>query len=247
MSTATNKHLVIVDDDPQIGDLLKDFLCKHGFEVSYANGGKALDAISQEKTIDLIVLDVMMPDEDGLSICKRLREESNVPVIMLSAVSGEIDRVVGLEVGADDYVAKPFSPRELLARVRALLRRSEFSREPATVTQAVIRQTLIEFDNWQLDINNRQLIDSEGLALPLSKGEYELLQVFLEHPKRTLSRDQLLDYARGRDMIPFDRSIDVQVARLRKKIEVDPKNPQLVITIRGGGYQFTASPLRKEV
>lgn len=245
MKPETVTHIAIVDDDPQIGDLLQDFLTKHGFSVVVANDATALDALLAAQAIDLIVLDVMMPGEDGVSVCRRLRQDSNIPVIMLSAVSAEVDRIIGLEMGADDYLAKPFSPRELLARIKALLRRVQDtppSSERDHARLPMMQSSFIYFDKWTLDCNKRQLLAPDDLAIPLSKGEYELLWVFLQHAGRTLSRDQLLDLARGREAIPFDRSVDVQVARLRKKIEIDAKNPKLIITIRGGGYQLTVKP-----
>ena len=231
-------HILVVDDDQQICDLVQDYLQQHGFKVSVANNGRQMRRIMKDAVIDLVVLDVMLPQEDGLSLCKKLREESQVMVVMLSAMGEETDRIVGLEVGADDYVAKPFNPRELLARIKALLRRDQNNKIGDNKRLAQLSD--ITFLNWRLDRNRRILIDPEGITVPLSAGEYDLLLAFLENPRRTLSRDQLLDLYRGREGNPFDRTIDVQVARIRKKIEVDPKNPQIIVTVRGGGYQFTA-------
>lgn len=234
-------HILIVDDDPQIGDLLSDYLEQHGFRVTLARDGREMKKALKRVQVDLVVLDIMLPGEDGLSLCRFLRESSEVPIIMLSAVGEEADRVVGLEVGADDYLAKPFSPRELLARIKALVRRTTGNLAEQRKARQVATMPNIYFKDWTLDQNKRRLIAPEGLTVPLSAGEYELLVAFLENPQRTLSRDQLLDLTRGRESIPFDRTIDVQVARLRKKIEKDPKSPKTIVTMRGDGYQFTAT------
>lgn len=231
-------HVLIVDDDKQICDLVKDYLQKHGLKVSVAHDGRQMRRIMKETIIDLVVLDVMLPQEDGLSLCKKLREESQVLVVMLSAMGEETDRIVGLEVGADDYVPKPFNPRELLARIKALIRRRQTHLVGDSKSLAQLSD--ISFLNWRLDRNRRLLIAPDDVTVPLSAGEYDLLLAFLENPHRTLTRDQLLDLYRGREGTPFDRTIDVQVARIRKKIEEDPKHPEIIITVRGGGYQFTA-------
>lgn len=233
-------HILIVDDDPQIGDLLGDYLQQHGYRVSQARDGHEMWRQLKKAKIDLVVLDIMLPGEDGLSLCRRLREQSEVLIIMLSAVGEEADRIVGLEVGADDYLSKPFSPRELLARIKALARRTTGTLAAKRKASQLANLPNIRFLNWTLDRNKRRLIDPDGVTVPLSAGEYELLLAFLEHPKRILNRDQLLDMTRGREASPFDRTIDVQVARLRKKIEKDPKDPKIIITMRGDGYQFDA-------
>lgn len=228
MSSAN--RILIVDDDVEICNLLQKFLAQHGYKVLTANNGRQMQHMLSINKVDLIVLDIMMPGSDGLELCRKLRTKSGIPIIMLSAMGDEADRVVGLEVGADDYLPKPFSPRELLARIKALLRRAHG--ELPTAAQ-------IKFDAWTLDRNKRHLVSPDGLTIPLSAGEFDLLVAFIEHAGRTLNRDQLMDLTRGREADPFDRTIDVQVGRLRKKIEKDPKNPELVITVRGGGYRFT--------
>lgn len=234
-------HILVVDDDPQICDLVKDYLEKHGYRVETARDGIEMQRMLGKHTIDLVVLDIMLPGEDGLTLCRKLRENSDVMIIMLSAVGEEADRIIGLEVGADDYLAKPFSPRELLARMKALERRTTGALGQQRKSRAIASLPDIKFLDWTLDRNKRRLIADDDVIVPLTAGEYELLLVFLENPGRTLSRDQLLDATRGREANPFDRTIDVQIARLRKKIEQDPKDPKVIITVRGGGYQFTAS------
>jgi len=225
-------HLLVVDDDREIRDLLKRFLAKHGFRVTVAEDGPSCMEAVEVGYFDLVVLDVMMPGEDGLSVCRRLRTKSAVPIIMLTAVAEETDRIVGLEIGADDYLPKPFNPRELLARIRAILRRAEPLRE------APVTQEQFHFQDWTLDPRSRLLTDPGGAAVELTSGEFDLLVAFAKRPNRVLSRDQLLDITKGREAMPFDRSIDVQLSRLRKKIEVDHKAPRLIKTVRGGGYMF---------
>jgi len=232
-------HILVVDDDPQIGDLVSDYLCQHGYRVSTARDGVQMKKCLKAHAIDLIVLDIMLPGEDGLTLCRRLREESEVMIIMLSAVGEEADRIVGLEVGADDYLAKPFSPRELLARIKALTRRSEGKLADKRREKHISSLPNLCFQDWQLDRNRRRLIAPDGVTVPLSSAEYALLVAFMEHPQRILSRDQLLDLTRGRAANPFDRTIDVQVARLRKKLEDNPKEPKIIVTVRASGYQFT--------
>ncbi|MBK3773745.1 response regulator [Azospirillum sp. YIM DDC1] len=230
-------HLLVVDDDREIRTLLSQFLTRHGFRVTGAKDGVEMMRTLDSARVDLIVLDLMMPGEDGLSLCRRLRatpETAQTPVIMLTAMGEETDRIVGLEMGADDYLAKPFSPRELLARVKAVLRRA--SGPP--VAGGAVGKTL-GFEGWTLDLAKRELRSPDGVLVQLSAGEYDLLVAFVEHPQRVLTRDQLLDLARGRSAVPFDRSIDVQVSRLRRKIEPDPADPTMIKTVRGGGYLFT--------
>ena len=233
-------HILVVDDDPQIGDLVKDYLEQQGLRVSTAHDGQEMQRIMMRTKVDVVVLDLMLPGEDGLSLCRKLRESTDAMIIMLSAMGEESDRVIGLEVGADDYMSKPFSPRELLARIKSLIRRMTEVSADGAKARRIAELPNIRFKNWTLDRNRRRLISPDGVTVPLSSGEYELLLAFLENSKRTLNRDQLLDLTRGRESGPFDRTIDVQVARLRKKIEDDPKNPELIITVRGGGYQFDA-------
>jgi two-component system OmpR family response regulator len=187
--------------------------------------------------IDLILLDIMLPGRNGLELCRRVREQSHVPVMMLTAMGDEADRVVGLEIGADDYLTKPFSPRELLARVRAILRRQSFLGEQPAPPQGAGK--MFRFAGWKLDLARRRLEAPDGMMVGLTTGEYEMLVVFAERANRVLSRDQLLDLTRGTEASPFDRSIDVQVSRLRRKIEPDPKAPSMIVTVRGGGYVFT--------
>jgi two-component system OmpR family response regulator len=189
-----------------------------------------------EREFDLLVLDLMMPGEDGLTLCRELRVKSRLPIIMLTAMGEETDRIIGLEMGADDYLAKPFNPRELLARIKAVMRRTQAEIQP--VPETLTRD--LRFDRWLLDINRRELVDEEGVGMSLSTAEFDLLKVFLERPQRVLSRDQLLDLARGREAVAFDRAIDTLVSRLRRKLERDPKNPELIKTIWGGGYLFAA-------
>ena len=234
----SSPHLLIVDDDREIRELLSRFLRKHGFRVSVAVDGREMRKALAERAIDLVVLDLMLPGEDGLSVCRRLRSDSTMPVIMLTAMGEEIDRIVGLEMGADDYLAKPFNPRELLARINAVLRRTGASAVHAARAADEQSTMRVRFDGWTLDLNKRELISPSGVLVPMSAGEFALLATFVAHPQRVLSRDQLLDFARGRDAQPFDRAIDVQVSRLRRKIEDDPREPALIKTVRGGGYLF---------
>jgi len=228
-------QLLNVDDDREICLLLTKFLIRHGYRVTSAADGPTMMKALEAARIDLVVLDLMLPGEDGLSLCRRLRVASTLPIIMLTAVGEETDRIVGLEMGADDYLAKPFNPRELLARIKAVLRRAGPGRSVVAPTDRVL-----VFDGWRLDTARRQLFTPDDMLLPLRAGEYELLLAFLDHPQRVLSRDQLLDLARGRNASPFDRSVDVQVSRLRRKIEPDPAEPTLIRTVRGGGYIFSA-------
>jgi two-component system OmpR family response regulator len=229
-------HILVVDDHSEIRDLLKRFLEQHGLRVSCARDGKEMKRLLEEREFDLLVLDLMMPGEDGLTLCRELRAKSSLPIIMLTAMGEETDRIIGLEMGADDYLAKPFNPRELLARIKAVMRRTQVEPQPAPET--LTRD--LRFDRWLLDINRRELVDEEGVGLSLSTAEFDLLRVFLERPQRVLSRDQLLDLARGREAVAFDRAIDTLVSRLRRKLERDPKNPELIKTIWGGGYLFAA-------
>lgn len=233
-------HILVVDDDHEIRDLLARFLTKHGLRVTSAKNGDEMMKALDHGSMDLIVLDLMMPGEDGLSLTRRLRGQGrDIPIIMLTAMGEDTDRIVGLEVGADDYIPKPFNPRELLARVKAVLRRTQTSQAPHVDGSAGEGGTRYRFQGWSLDIATRDLTSPEGVILVLSAGEFDLLQAFVEHPRRVLSRDQLLDFARGRQAIPFDRSIDIQVSRLRRKLNDDAKDPQLIKTVRGGGYLFT--------
>ena len=226
-------HILVVDDHRDIRDLLARFLTKHGLRASVADSAAAARRALQASDVDLVVLDIMMPGEDGLSLTRSLRETKDIPVILLTAMGEETDRIVGLEVGADDYVSKPFNPRELLARIKAVLRRAQ------TLPRA--RETALgrlAFDRWILDLGRRELVDEKNVSVALSSGEFRLLAALLERPGMVLTRDQLLDLTRGRSAQPFDRSIDNQVSRLRKKIERDPRTPQLIKTAWGDGYTF---------
>jgi two-component system OmpR family response regulator len=239
-------HILLVDDDREIRALLSRYLAGQGFRTTAAADGHEMREAMAGHVIDLIVLDLMLPGEDGLTLCCWVRAQSNVPVIMLTARGEEIDRIVGLEMGADDYLPKPFNPRELVARIKAVLRRTD--RPSGGLAGGSIPQDqgeILIFAGWRLDIGARRLTAPDGVLVPLSAGEFGLLAAFASHPQRVLSRDHLLDLARGREAQPFDRSIDVQVSRLRRKIEEDPGNPQLISTVRGGGYMFTPSVERQ--
>ncbi|MCY4549456.1 MAG: response regulator [Defluviicoccus sp.] len=233
-------HILIVDDDREIRDLTGRYLRKNGFRVDSAADSKAMERLLRDGRFDLVVLDLMLPGEDGLSICRRLRAATRIPILMLTAVAEDTDRIVGLEMGADDYLTKPFNPRELLARIRAVLRRADGQgavQEPA--------DGALVFAGWRLDPARRELRDPDGVLVALTAGEFALLAALAERPGRVLSRDRLLDLTRGRDAQPFDRSIDVQVSRLRRKIEPDPKKPEFIKTVRSGGYVFTPAVERR--
>ena len=233
--TSRLDKIVIVDDDARIRDLLRRFLSQEGFDVLLAEDGRALDRILQRETIDLIVLDLMLPGEDGLSICKRLRANATkIPVIMLTAKGEDVDRINGLDIGADDYLGKPFNPRELLARIHAVLRRrpqAEVPGAPATDKE------VITFSEFTLDLGMRSL-SKNGQDIPLTTGEFAMLKALVRHPRQALSRDKLAQLARGREFEPFDRSVDVQDSRLRKMIELDPASPKIIQTVWGVGYVF---------
>jgi two-component system OmpR family response regulator len=236
-------HLLVVDDDREIRTLLSQFLGRHGYRVSTARDGGEMARLLAAGRVDLLILDLMLPGEDGLSLCRRLRAEGDTPIIMLTAMGEETDRIVGLEMGADDYLPKPFNPRELLARIKAVLRRSGGPGAPLSAggNGAEAGGRVLVFEGWRLNLARRELHSAEGVLVQLSAGEFDLLAAFVEHPQRVLTRDQLLDLARGRAAVPFDRSIDVQVSRLRRKIEPDPADPTLIKTVRGGGYLFAAT------
>lgn len=232
----SSPHIAIVDDHRDIRDLVGKYLTQHGYRTSVADSAAALRRLLEKSAPDLVVLDVMMPGEDGLSLCRYLRSTTDLPVILLTAMTEETDRIVGLEVGADDYVGKPFNPRELLARIKAVLRRVN-SLPPQ---KGRLAAKTVRFDRWMLDAGRREVIGQDGVAVPLSTAEFRLLCAFLDHPGIVLSRDQLLDLTVGRSADPFDRSIDNQVSRLRKKVEADPKAPVLIKTHWGGGYSLEA-------
>jgi two-component system OmpR family response regulator len=225
-------HILIVDDDREIRSLLRDYLEKNGYRATAVADGKGMRRALEQSHIDLIVLDLMLPGEDGLSLCRELRVKSQIPVLMLTALAEEIDRIVGLEVGADDYLAKPFSPRELLGRIKAILRRTAYMpREPAPKSVRGYK-----FGDWQLDMTTRTLTHTDGTMVALGGAEFRLLGALLAHPKRVLSRVQLTELLRGRDIDPFDRSIDVRISRLRQTLRDDARAPTVIKTVYGEGY-----------
>lgn len=233
------QHIVVVDDEPEIRTMLKDYLGHAGFKVSVADGGEGLKAIIAEEEVDLVVLDVNMPGEDGFTLAKYLRGECHdLAIVMLTAAGDVLDRVVGLEMGADDYIAKPVDLRELLARIRAVLRRATSrsegvqDREDKTTSDAC-------FGEFRLNMESHRLYAADGSEVPLTSMEFDLLKAFADHPGQVLSRDRLLDLAHNKDWEPFDRSIDIRIARLRRKIEDDAAKPQIIKTVRGAGYIFT--------
>lgn len=229
-------QILIVDDDAEIRDLLAHYLEQEQFRVVTASSGRGIDKLLSENHFHLVLLDLMMPGEDGLSICRRIRATSSVPIIILTARGEEMDRIVGLEMGADDYVSKPFNPRELVARIKAVLWRTEHSYSAPLKGG---RQDHLVFDQYTINLAARSLQDQTGTDVDLSSGEFDLLSAFVRNPQRTLSRDQLLDLTQGRPLDPFDRSVDVQVSRLRQKIEPNPRNPTIIKTVWGVGYTFT--------
>ena len=239
-----SQHIVVVDDEQPAREMVGDYLRMHGFSVSLCDGGKSLRTTIAEQVPDLIVLDLNMPEEDGLSIIRDLKTRMNVPVIMLTATASAIDRVVGLELGADDYLAKPCELRELLARIRVVLRRSAGGQQPvpqpapAAVPQARDPK-LVRFGTKWLDQDAQVLRDEEGHEHPLTASEYGLLKVFAANPRRVLSRDRLLELANARDAEAFDRAIDLRIMRIRRKIEPNPSHPSVIRTVRGGGYVFS--------
>ncbi|MCE8039580.1 MULTISPECIES: response regulator [unclassified Halomonas] len=229
-------HVVVVDDHDDIRDLVREYLEHHGYKVSVAESGAALRQILERKTVDLIILDVMMPGEDGISLCKEIRATEDTPIIFLTAMAEDADRIIGLELGADDYLVKPFNPRELLARIRAVLRRAINS----TQARTILNRRIVRIDHWKLDLGRQEIFGDDGVGIPLSTAEFRLLKVFIERPGLILSREQLLDLTAGRTADIFDRSIDNQVSRLRKKIEDNPKSPTIIKTHWGGGYSLCA-------
>lgn len=234
-------HILVVDDDVQVRQLIARFLRENGYRASAARDGREMrESLAGTTRVDLIVLDLMLPGVSGLDLCRELRAASQVPIIMLTAKSEETDRIVGLELGADDYIAKPFSPRELLARIRAVLRRAEAKTDSSSATGG----RLATFAGYTLDLQRREVMSPDGVAIDLSGGEYDLLLAFIEHPNRVLSRDHLLELSRNRSAEPFDRSIDVQVSRLRRKLETGDHSPALIKTVRGAGYTFTPTVKR---
>jgi two-component system, OmpR family, response regulator len=243
MRMAKMSRLIVVDDEPELREILSDYLTRYGFTVRTAASGAELDACLAVEDADLLILDLAMPEEDGISIARRIRARGTMPILMLTAAGDIVDRVVGLEVGADDYVTKPFDPRELRARVRALLRRSE----PRAVAEPAVPPrprnsdaNLVRFGLLSLDTDGRRLVRDNGEIVALTSMEFELLTVFSHNPNRVLTRDRLLDLAHHRGTEPFDRSIDIRIARLRRKIEADPSKPQVIKTMHGSGYMFVS-------
>ena len=231
-------RILIVDDDPSLRGLIRDFLAGHGYLVFEADGGQAMRSVLEREKIDVIVLDVMMPGEDGLTLARSLSGRRDLGIIMVSALGSETDRIIGLEVGADDYLPKPVSPRELLARIRAVLRRQQPTEIEAEAGSSY------QFDGWTFDVVRRVLRDPDGVIISLSEGEFSLLRVFVERPQRVLTRDQLLEYSRGPDSDAFDRAIDTQVSRLRRKL-ASRSEAELIGTIRSEGYMFMPRVTRK--
>jgi two-component system, OmpR family, response regulator len=228
----TPDHILIVDDDAEIRSLLAEYLRKNGYHAGVVADGKAMWAALARGKVDLIVLDLMLPGEDGLTLCRKLRVDSDTPVIMLTARGEETDRIVGLEMGADDYLAKPFNPRELLARIKSVLRRTRSLPRNLRADDA----HAITFAGWRLDAVARHLVSPEGVVTSLSGSEYQLLRIFLSHPNHVLTRDQLMLLSKGHEADPMDRSIDIQVSRLRHRLGDDPGDPQIIKTVRGEGY-----------
>ena len=228
-------HILVVDDDRDIRTSLADYLRTRGFRVSVAADSREMDRLLATAQPDLVVLDIMMPGEDGLSVCKRLQDTSQVPIILLTALTESTDRIVGLELGADDYLAKPFDPRELVARIKSVLRRSQMLPQKQRRAKGLVR-----FDRWRFDFARKELLGADDVAVKLSSGEHLLLVSLIEHAGLALTRDQLLDLTKGREAQLFDRSIDNQISRLRRKVEADPKNPRIIVTQWGGGYTFAA-------
>jgi len=234
------EHILIVDDNQDICDMVQGYLSDEGFEVSAAKDGESMRRIIQRANVDLVLLDLMLPGEDGLSLARQLRAESQIGIIILTGRAETVDRIIGLEMGADDYLPKPFHLRELLARVKSVLRRAS-SRIAPPAAKPTDGTSVAQFNGWRLDLAARELTDPSGEQVRLTTGEFDLLSAFVSNPNQVLTRDRLLDLARNREAGPFDRTIDVQVGRLRRKLLDDPQNPSLIKTVRGTGYIFTAS------
>ena len=228
----TNTHILVVDDDRDIRTLLAEYLDSNGLRTLTATNGSEMRRVLEESRVDLIVLDLTLPGEDGLTLCRNLRATSSVPVIMLTARGEPLDRILGLEMGADDYLAKPFEPRELFARIRSVLRRTQAL--PPNMAQPDV--ATMRFAGWTLDLTARHLVNRDGVVVALSGAEFRLLKVFLDHPNRVLNRDQLLELTQGRESDPFDRSVDIQISRLRQKLGDDARTPNIIKTVRNEGY-----------
>lgn len=236
----TAKRIYLLDDDVEICELLQEYLSDNGFQVRTAHSAEAFFALWSESPADLVVLDIMLPGDDGFAVLRRLREGSRVPAIFLSALDGSTDRIVGLELGADDYLGKPFEPRELLARIRTVLRRSGENEAPSP------QGGILRFASWRLDTTARHLLTADDVIMPLSGAEYRLLTIFLQHPRQVLSRDTLLEQTQGRNAQPYDRSIDVLISRLRNRLQDDGRYGTLIKTVRGEGYVLAADVTREE-
>jgi two-component system phosphate regulon response regulator OmpR len=236
------QRVLVVDDEAAIREMLAEYLDSHGFEVMAADSGKAMRELLAKNMPDVVLLDVNLPGEDGLTLARYIRERFDLPIIMVTAADEVVDRVVGLEVGADDYLTKPFDPRELRARIKTVLRRYQRPGAAAEVPVADKATQRVAFGRCTLDLDTRQLLDADNREIPLTSMEFDLLKVFAERPNRVLTRDQILNITRNRDWDPFDRSIDIRIARLRKKIEADPDKPATLKTVRGSGYMFVPNP-----
>ncbi len=234
----TTDHILVVDDDRDIRELVVDYLLKSGYRATGAANGKEMRAVLDKQAVDLVVLDIMMPGDDGLTLCRQLRsgQHKDLPILMLTARHDDMDRILGLEMGADDYVVKPFVARELLARIKAILRRFRTLPPNLQVTEA---GRIIAFGDWQLDTSARHLLDATGTIVALSGAEYRLLRVFIDHPQRVLTRDQLLNFTQGRDAELFERSIDLLVSRVRQRLNEDVRSPRYIKTVRSEGYVFS--------
>jgi two-component system OmpR family response regulator len=235
-TTLPKSRILYVEDDLEIADMMSDVLTEHGFSATFVASAEAMDAALRREIADLVILDLMLPGEDGLSICRRLRASSSVPIIMVTARGEEIDRILGLEMGADDYICKPFSSRELIARIRALIRRTE-----SGTSCGMSRSKRLAFAGWQLDASCRELFDSDGVRIALTGVEFDLLHAFCRNAGRTMSREHLIELVHNGMSGPIERSIDVHISRIRQKLEIDPPNPVIIKTIRLGGYVFTPS------
>ncbi|HYM23542.1 MAG TPA: response regulator [Vicinamibacterales bacterium] len=241
------QHILVVDDDPRIRTMLRRYLEDEGFKVSEAGDGVAMRRIFESGAVDLVMLDVAMPGEDGISLARHIRQQSRTPIIMLTGKDDVIDRVAGLEAGADDYVPKPFHLREILARIRTVLRRAQADNTAPPASAAVMaggEGEALHFQGWTMDLLRRELRKPDGGAATLTSAEFELLRVFATHPNRVLNRDQLMELVKGREWEAYDRAVDTLIVRLRKKVEADPSQPALIKTVRGAGYVF-AAPVTK--
>lgn len=234
---AANGCVLIVEDDREVRNMLAEYLASHGYQVQQADDGQAMRTEIERHAPDVVLLDVRLPGEDGLTLARYLRERYDVGIIMVTAAGEVIDRVVGLEIGADDYVSKPFDPRELLARLKSVMRRMQ-AKSPAAVSGGSGPKARVVVGRCELDLGSHQLFDRSGEEVPITTMEYELLRTFVEHPHKVLTRDQILTLTRNREWEPFDRSIDIRIARLRRKVEADPGKPQAIRTVRGAGYMF---------